>query len=170
MLYRHDCFGVLIEPKLTLDTNRSCLDELQVSKSHLDALLFDTSSTLDLLSSLSESFQAVESKTYTFQKQCEGLLSAQKRNSELAENIRDNLQYYDFLDPATRRLNAPGAGSGVREKEFSDMLRRLDECLDYMDSHVSTSLVSEDELEKLTMHRSPIKRRRKYTAPGTGYY
>ncbi|KAL2014256.1 hypothetical protein VTN00DRAFT_1781 [Thermoascus crustaceus] len=114
---------------------QSCLDQLQVSKSHLDTLLSDTSSTLNLLSSLSESFQAVESKTYTFQKQCEGLLSAQKRNSELAENIRDNLQYYDFLDPATRRLNAPGAGSSVREKEFSDMLRRLDECLDYMDAH-----------------------------------
>lgn len=119
---------------------RSCLHELEASKSHLDTLLADTSSTLELLSSLSESFKAVELQTSTFQKQCEGLLSAQKRNSELADDIRDNLQYYDFLDPASRKLNAPGAGRAVRTKEFSDMLRRLDECLDYMEAHVRVIL------------------------------
>ncbi|KAJ9211863.1 hypothetical protein DTO166G4_6515 [Paecilomyces variotii] len=114
---------------------QTCLDQLQMSKSHLDTLLSDTSSTLDLLSKLSQSFSAVESQTSTFQKQCEGLLSAQKRNSDLADDIHKNLEYYDFLEPASRRLNAPGAGSTVRSQEFSDMLRRLDECLDYMESH-----------------------------------
>jgi hypothetical protein len=91
---------------------------------------------LELLSSLSDSFKAVDLQTSTFQKQCEGLLSAQKRNFQLADEIRDNLQYYNFLDPASRKLNAPGAGGTVRETGFSDMLRRLDECLDYMESHV----------------------------------
>ncbi|THC99010.1 hypothetical protein EYZ11_001484 [Aspergillus tanneri] len=84
---------------------------------------------------LSQDFQAVELQTSQFQKQCEGLLSAQKRDSELASNIQENLQYYEFLDPASRRLNAPGAGNTVRGKDFSDMLRRLDECLDYMETH-----------------------------------
>lgn len=111
-----------------------------MSKSHLDSLLSDTSSTLDLLSSLSKSFNAVELQTSNFQRQCEGLLSAQKRDSDLAVDIQENLQYYDFLDPASRRLNAPGAGNTVRSKDFSDMLRRLDECLDYMERHVSASL------------------------------
>lgn len=114
-----------------------------MSKSHLDTLLSDTSSTLDLLSKLSQSFSAVESQTSTFQKQCEGLLSAQKRNSDLADDIHKNLEYYDFLEPASRRLNAPGAGSTVRSQEFSDMLRRLDECLDYMESHVGISFISD---------------------------
>lgn len=108
-----------------------------MSKSHLDTLLSDTSSTLDLLSTLSKDFKAVESQTSNFQNQCEGLLSAQKRDSELATDIQDNLQYYDFLDPASRKLNAPGAGNTVRGQDFSDMLRRLDECLDYMEIHVS---------------------------------
>lgn len=115
---------------------RSCLDELQTSKSHLDALLSDTSSTLDLLTNLSESFKAVDLRTSNFQKQCEGLLSAQRRNSILADGIEYNLQFYDFLDPASKKLNAPRAGNSVRDKEFSEMLRHLDECLDYMEVHV----------------------------------
>lgn len=116
---------------------RSCLNELQLSKSHLDSLLHDTSNTLELLSTLSNSFQTVEEHTSVFMQQCEGLLSAQKKSSVLADDIQDNLQYYDFLDPVSRRLNAPGAGNSVRTKEFSDMLRNIDECLDYMHAHVS---------------------------------
>lgn len=88
------------------------------------------------MTSLSESFKAVELQTSNFQKQCEGLLSAQKRDSDLADDIQYNLQYYDFLDPASKKLNAPRAGNSVRDREFSDMLRRLDECLDYMETHV----------------------------------
>lgn len=116
--------------------DRSCLDELETSKLHLDSLLTDTTSTLDLLSTLSESFKSVETQTSAFRQQCEGLLSAQLRSSKLADEIHENLQYYDFLDPVSRRLNAPGAGNSVRTKDFSDMLKRLDESLDYMQTHV----------------------------------
>ncbi|KAL4924305.1 Golgi transport complex subunit COG3 [Aspergillus undulatus] len=117
------------------DEYQACLDELQMSKSHLDSLLSDTSSTLNLLSRLSEDFSMVDLQTSNFQKQCEGLLTAQKRDTGLVTDIEYNLQFYDFLDPASRRLNAPGAGNTVRSQEFSDMLRQLDECLDYMESH-----------------------------------
>ncbi|KAL2842350.1 Sec34-like family-domain-containing protein [Aspergillus pseudoustus] len=117
------------------DEYQACLNELQISKSHLDTLLSDTTSTLTLLSKLSEDFKAVDSQTSTFQQQCEGLLSAQKRDTNLVTDIEHNLQFYDFLDPASRRLNAPGAGNTVRGQNFSDMLRRLDECLDYMEAH-----------------------------------
>ncbi|KAL3475035.1 Sec34-like family-domain-containing protein [Aspergillus californicus] len=117
------------------DEYQACLDELHMSKSHLDSLLSDTSSTLNLLSSLSENFKTVDSQTSKFQKQCEGLLSAQKRDTDLAVDIEYNLQFYDILDPASRRLNAPGAGNTVRGQEFSNMLRQLDECLDYMEAH-----------------------------------
>ncbi|OAX84250.1 hypothetical protein ACJ72_01390 [Emergomyces africanus] len=84
---------------------------------------------------LSESFKSVEVQTSAFRRQCEGLLSAQMRSSKLAEDIQENLKFYDFLDPVSRRLNAPGAGNSVRTKDFSDMLKRLDECLDYMQTH-----------------------------------
>ncbi|KAL5002397.1 Sec34-like family-domain-containing protein [Aspergillus recurvatus] len=117
------------------DEYQACLNELQTSKSHLDALLCDTSSTLNILSKLSEDFRAVDLQTSNFRKQCEGLLSAQQRDTGLVTDLEYNLQFYDFLDPASRRLNAPGAGNTVRGRDFSDMLRQLDECLDYMETH-----------------------------------
>jgi conserved oligomeric Golgi complex subunit 3 len=113
-------------------------DQLVETESHLDALLSSANSTLLVLSSLSASFNAVETQTTEFQAQCEGILADQKHTSELAEDISQNLQYYNYLEPITRRLNAPGAGSLVLRSEFSDMLSNLDTCLDYMLSHVST--------------------------------
>lgn len=115
---------------------RSYENQLELSKSHLDSLLKDTASTLNLLTSLSDSFKTVQSQTTAFQKQCEGLLQDQKRMTDLVDGLEKNLKYYTYLEPATRRLNAPGAGNFVRSKEFSEMLSRLDECLDYMIAHV----------------------------------
>ena len=109
---------------------------MAISESHLDGLLSDTASALDLLDTLTKSFKAVEAQTTTFQKQCEGLLQEQKKIEGLANGLDLNLKYYNFLEPVTRRLNAPGAGSFVRSKEFSEMLARIDECLDYMTAHV----------------------------------
>lgn len=107
-----------------------------LTESHLDSLLSNANSTLELLASLSNSFKAVESQTTAFQAQCEHLLNDQKRTLKMADDIADNLQYYTYLDPITKRLNAPGAGRWVQSQEFSDMLSNLDACLDYMQSHV----------------------------------
>ena len=116
---------------------RNYQKQLELSLSHLDTLLSDTSSALDLLASLTSSFEKVEAQTTMFQKQCAGLQNEQTRITRLADNLDDNLKYYAYLEPVTRRLNAPGAGNFVRSKEFSEMLARLDECLEYMAAHVS---------------------------------
>ncbi|EON68894.1 hypothetical protein W97_08152 [Coniosporium apollinis CBS 100218] len=116
---------------------KSYLEQLQLSQSHLESLLTDTNSTLDLLSSLSEAFKAVEAQTTAFQAQCEGLVSDQNHTSKLADDIAENLRYYTYLDPITKRLNAPGAGKLVGGKEFSEMLANLDNCLEYMQAHPS---------------------------------
>ena len=112
------------------------MEQLDLYSSHLDSLLSDTQNTLDLLTSLSDSFKDVEAQTTTFQNQCDGLTQEQKRLTQLADGISHNLKYYSFLEPVTRRLNAPGAGNFVRSQEFSSMLARLDECLEYMAAHV----------------------------------
>ncbi|KAA6408742.1 MAG: sec34-like family [Lasallia pustulata] len=119
------------------DEYTSYQDQLDVTQSHLDSLLSSTDSTVDILASLSKSFKAVEAQTMAFQKQCEELLSEQKRLTEMADGIGRNVQYYTYLEPITKSLNAPGAGNFVRGKEFSDMLARLDQCLEYMAVHPS---------------------------------
>ena len=126
------------------------LEELSITKSYLGRISKETSAMLDLLTSLSKSFNAVTNRTTTFQKQCEDLLLDQRRLERLADDVGQNLQYYSFLEPITRKLNAPGAGTFVRGKEFSDMLARLDECLEYMNDHVGFSFLYLGRLLKLT--------------------
>ena len=111
-------------------------DQLEFTESYLESLSSTTTVTLDILASLSRSFGDVEVQTTAFQKQCEDLVTEQHRVTRLADDIGENLQYYSYLEPITRRLNAPGAGNFVRAREFSDMLARLDECLEYMTVHV----------------------------------
>ena len=115
---------------------RDYVKQLAISENHLDGLLTETSETLDVLDSLAKSFRSVEAQTTSFQQQCEGLLSEKQKIENLANELEQNLKYYSLLEPVTRRLNAPGAGSLVRSKDFSEMLERIDECITYMAAHV----------------------------------
>lgn len=81
----------------------------------------------------------METQTTTFRTQCEGLIEDQKRITTLADDLEQNLRYYLYLEPITKRLNAPGAGNIVRGKEFTDMLSNLDSCLEYMQAHTKHS-------------------------------
>ena len=112
------------------------MDQLKSCEAYLDTVSSSTSATLDTLSTLSQSFKNVNTQTTVFQKQCQDLVEEQKRLENIADDVEGNLRYYSYLEPITRRLNAPGAGNFVRGQEFSDMLARLDECLEYMSSHV----------------------------------
>ena len=111
--------------------------QLQLMEAHLDTIIADTSSALDLLSELSSSFKAVDVQTTGFRSQCEGLMGETKRIDQLAEDIRENVQFYTYLEPITRRLNAPGTGNYVRNQDFAEMLVNLDSCIEYMQAHVS---------------------------------
>jgi conserved oligomeric Golgi complex subunit 3 len=98
--------------------------------------LNNANATLGLLRALSDSFKEVEAQTTAFQSQCEDVIKGQNRTSKLANEIAENLQYYTYLDPITKRLNAPGASNFVRRQEFLEMLSNLDACVDYMQTHV----------------------------------
>lgn len=111
------------------------LEQLELSDGHLDNLLVSTTSTLDLLSALSDSFQAVAVQTEAFRQQCEDIVLEQRRLTGLADAIDENAQYYAYLEPMTRRLNAPGASNLVKGKDFLEMLSNLDNCLAYMELH-----------------------------------
>ena len=111
------------------------LEQLQLSSSHLGNLLESTQNTLSLLSTLSDSFKSVETQTNAFQQQCESLITEQRRLEQMADAIEENARYYTYLEPMTRRLNAPGAANLVKGHDFPEMLSNLDNCLAYMESH-----------------------------------
>ena len=111
------------------------LEELQSSQSHLEHLFESTTDTLNLLSTLTDSFKAVQVQTDEFRQSCETLITEQRRLTGLANAIDENVQYFAYLEPITRRLNAPGAANLVKAKDFPEILSNLDNCLAYMESH-----------------------------------
>jgi hypothetical protein len=113
----------------------SYAEQLLLSDSQLSGLLSSTDDTLELLSSLSASFDAVAAQTEMFRQQCESLVIERRRLTGLADAIEDNARYYTYLEPMTRRLNAPGAANLVKGNDFPEMLSSLDSCLVYMESH-----------------------------------
>lgn len=121
---------------ISLTFRRLYRDQLALTERHLDGLIDDANSTLKLLTSLADSFKAVEAQTSSFQSQCENLLDEQRRLEKLAHDVGTDLHYYEYLDNATRRLNAPGASKMVDDESFGDMIDNIDACIVFMNSHV----------------------------------
>ncbi|ROT35825.1 Sec34-like family protein [Sodiomyces alkalinus F11] len=107
-------------------------DQLALTERHLDSLIDDTNSALELLTTLSKSFQAVEAQTSSFKSQCEDLLSEKRRLQKLAGDVGTDLHFYAYLDNVTRRLNAPGASRLVDDDDFVEVLSNLDSCIAFM--------------------------------------
>jgi hypothetical protein len=114
-------------------------DQLVLTERHLNGLVDDANSTLDLLAALSNSFKSVEAQTSTFRSQCEDLLTEQKRLERLAHDVGTDLYYYAYLETATRRLNAPGASRLVEVDDFGDMVSDIDACVVFMEERVSAA-------------------------------
>ncbi|OAA73592.1 Sec34-like protein [Cordyceps fumosorosea ARSEF 2679] len=110
-------------------------DQLCLTERHLDGLITDANATLGLLTKLSNSFQSVEAQTSTFQAQCEEVLTEQTRLEKLANDVGTDYYYYSYLENATRRLNAPGAGRLVDDESFGEMVENIDACVAFMEDH-----------------------------------
>lgn len=78
----------------------------------------------------------MDAQTSSFQSQCEDLLTEQRRLEKLAHDVGTDLHYYEYLDTATRRLNAPGAGRLVDDDAFGEMIQNIDSCIEFMNDHV----------------------------------
>ncbi|RKF64391.1 Conserved oligomeric Golgi complex subunit 3 [Erysiphe neolycopersici] len=110
-------------------------DQLALFDRHLDRLLDDTTTTLDYLATLSESFRTINTETTAFQEQCEDLLDDQKNLTKLTKEVGDALQYYAYLEPLIRRLNSTTAGRIVTSEDFLDILLNLNSCIEFMDQN-----------------------------------
>jgi hypothetical protein len=107
-----------------------------MTERHLETLVEDTNSALELLESLCKSFRSVEDQTTSFRAQCDDLLSEQKRLQTLADEVGTELEYYSYLENVTRRLNAPGASRLVDNSVFGEVLDNLDSCIAFMEKNV----------------------------------
>ncbi|POS86637.1 hypothetical protein EPUL_002642 [Erysiphe pulchra] len=110
-------------------------DQLALFDRHLDRLLDDTTTTLDYLATLSESFRKIDTETTVFQEQCEDLLADQKNLTTLTQEVGDALQYYAYLEPLIRRLNSTAASRMVTSEDFLDILLNLNSCIEFMDQN-----------------------------------
>ncbi|KAI2603182.1 Sec34-domain-containing protein [Hypoxylon fragiforme] len=129
---------VLVDDELIKASQQDQLlyrDQLEITERHLEALISGVDDALGLLTSLADSFHAVESQTSSFQAQCDDLLSEQRRLQKLADEVGTDLHYYAYLDGVTRRLNAPGASRLVNHENFGEILTNLDACIDFMVKH-----------------------------------
>lgn len=98
-----------------------------------DDILNQVDETLDLFNELQLQHQTVATKTKTLHDACDRLLIEKQRLIEFAEALRSKLNYFDELENVATSFHFPNmnVGSG----HFLPMLKRLDECITYVESN-----------------------------------
>ncbi|KAJ9168110.1 hypothetical protein P3X46_019672 [Hevea brasiliensis] len=98
-----------------------------------DDILHEVDETLDLFNELQLQHQAVATKTKTLHDACDRLLVEKQRLIEFAEALRSKLHYFDELENIAR--NFYSAKVNVGSENFLPLLKRLDECISYVESN-----------------------------------
>ncbi|XP_057961847.1 conserved oligomeric Golgi complex subunit 3 isoform X1 [Malania oleifera] len=89
--------------------------------------------TLDLFNDLQLQHQAVATKTKTLHDACDRLLIEKQRLIEFAEALRNKLNYFDELENFATNFYSPNMNVG--NGNFFPLLKRLDECISYVESN-----------------------------------
>lgn len=98
-----------------------------------DDILRQVDETLDLFNELQLQHQAVATKTKTLHDACDRLLIEKQRLIEFAEALRSKLHYFDELENIA--TNFYSAKAHVGTENFLPLLKRLDECISYVESN-----------------------------------
>ncbi|KAK2970720.1 hypothetical protein RJ640_015145 [Escallonia rubra] len=95
--------------------------------------------TLDLFDELQLQHQAVATKTKTLHDACDRLLLEKQRLIEFAESLRSKLNYFDELENVTNLTQVAtifhSSNMNVASGNFLPLLKRLDECISYVESN-----------------------------------
>ncbi|CAN1761345.1 Conserved oligomeric Golgi complex subunit 3 [Linum perenne] len=109
-----------------------------------DDILRQVDETLDLFNSLQLQHQAVATKTKTLHDACDRLLVEKQRLIEFADALRSKLSYFEELEnvrfePILSRVtistNFYAPNMNVGNGNFLPLLKRLDECIAYVESN-----------------------------------
>ncbi|XP_058108696.1 conserved oligomeric Golgi complex subunit 3 [Magnolia sinica] len=98
-----------------------------------DDILHEVDDTLDLFNELQLQHQAVSTKTKTLHDACDRLLIEKQRLVEFAEALRSKLNYFDELENVATNFYSPNMNVG--SEHFLPLLKRLDECISYVESN-----------------------------------
>ncbi|XP_054806000.1 conserved oligomeric Golgi complex subunit 3 [Prosopis cineraria] len=98
-----------------------------------DDILQQVDDTLDLFNELQLQHQAVATKTKTLHDACDRLLQEKQRLIDFAEALRNKLNYFDELENVATNFYSPNMNVG--NENFLPLLKRLDECITYVESN-----------------------------------
>ncbi|KAJ8774581.1 hypothetical protein K2173_017027 [Erythroxylum novogranatense] len=98
-----------------------------------DDILHQVDETLDLFNELQLQHQAVATKTKTLHDACDRLLVEKQRLIEFADALRSKLCFFDELENISTNFYSPSMSVG--NEKFLPLLKRLDECIAYVESN-----------------------------------
>ncbi|KAI5415358.1 conserved oligomeric Golgi complex subunit 3 [Lathyrus oleraceus] len=98
-----------------------------------DDILQQVDDTLDLFNELQMQHQAVATKTKTLHDACDRLVQEKQRLIDFAEALRSKLNYFDELENVASNFYSPNMNVG--NENFLPLLKRLDECISYVESN-----------------------------------
>ncbi|XP_018449476.1 conserved oligomeric Golgi complex subunit 3 isoform X3 [Raphanus sativus] len=98
-----------------------------------DNILNQVDETLDLFNELQLQHQTVTTKTKTLHDACDRLLMEKQKLMEFAEALRSKLTYFDELENISSNFYSPNMN--VSNSNFLPLLKRLDECISYIESN-----------------------------------
>ncbi|CAK7352282.1 unnamed protein product [Dovyalis caffra] len=98
-----------------------------------DDILLQVDETLDFFNELQLQHQAVATKTKTLHDACDRLVVEKQRLIEFAEAVHSKLHYFDELENLNNNFYA--SNTNVGNEKFLPLLKRLDECISYVESN-----------------------------------
>ncbi|WMV37056.1 hypothetical protein MTR67_030441 [Solanum verrucosum] len=98
-----------------------------------DSILHQVDETLDLFNELQLQHQTVATKTRTLHDACDRLLLEKQKLIEFAESLHNKLNYFDELENVATTFYSPSMSVG--STNFLPLLKRLDECISYVESN-----------------------------------
>ncbi|KAK9697401.1 hypothetical protein RND81_08G036100 [Saponaria officinalis] len=117
----------------TEEKYRHYVDTLTQRIQTCDLILRQVDDTLELFNELQLQHQAVATKTKTLRDACDSLLMEKQRLIEFADALRSKLNYFDELENIAKSFYSPSMSVGNRD--FLPLLKRLDECITYVESN-----------------------------------
>ncbi|XP_016651945.1 PREDICTED: conserved oligomeric Golgi complex subunit 3 isoform X2 [Prunus mume] len=117
----------------TEEKYRHYVDTLTERIQTCDGILGQVDDTLDLFNELQLQHQAVATKTKTLHDACDRLLIEKQRLIEFSEALRSKLNYFDELENIATNFYSPNMN--VLNENFLPLLKRLDDCISYVESN-----------------------------------